>query len=326
MTGAAALAMQFLVLLVELLVLLFAVSALLALGVRRAGLARLQRWLGGSRLAGTVKGMGLGFVIPFCTYSAIPAFVGMIDARVRTATLAGFLAAAPLLDPLVVTVLLLLFGWQATLAYVAVTAALVFVLANVADLAHAERMLRPARRPATLRAGAEVSAGADRERGVDSHCGPDPDCRPDPYSDGRPWRGLRDEAATAATYAVTLVRGLLLPMVLAVTLAAAILGFVPEQLLARVAGPGNPLAVPAAALLGVPFYVSTESFLPIASALHANGMGVGAVFALVISAAGVNLPELTLLGRLMTPRLLVTYVAAIVGVAVAVGYLIPLLL
>jgi uncharacterized protein len=305
---------QFGVLLVELLVLLFVISSLLAVTVRRVGLGRLQRWLGGSRTTGALKGMGVGFVIPFCTYSAIPTLVAMIDARVRTATLAGFLLAAPLLDPLVLAVLLLLFGWQATLAYTVVTATAVLVLALLADALHAERHLRPARRHATVAAGpADPGSGAP------------PACE-DPFVDQQTWRGLGAEARAAGGYATRLVRGLALPMVLAVALAAAIVGLVPEQLLARLAGPDNPLAVPTAAALGAPFYVSTEAFLPVASALHAGGMGLGAVFALVISAAGVNLPELGLLSRLMDPQLLLAYAGAVVGAAVAAGYLIPLLL
>ena len=79
-------------------------------------------------------------------------------------------------------------------------------------------------------------------------------------------------------------------------------------------------------VLGAPFYVSTESFLPVAAALHTSGMGLGAVFALVISAAGVNLPELALLARLMRPSLLAAYVTAVVGMAITAGYLIPAIL
>lgn len=84
--------------------------------------------------------------------------------------------------------------------------------------------------------------------------------------------------------------------------------------------------MPAAAALGAPFYVSTEAFLPIAAGLHNSGMELGAVFALVISAAGVNLPELALLSRTMRPRLLAAYTAAVASSALAAGYLIPLLL
>lgn len=308
-----ALVTQFAVLFLELMVLLFLVSLALALAARRAGVARLQRWLGGSRLAGAAKGMGVGFFVPFCTYSAIPAFVGMVDARLRTATLAGFLLAAPLLDPLVLAVLLLLFGWQATLAYTLVTAATVLLLALLADTLHVERLLVHARRATRTPVAADLTdIGAA--------------CRPDPFNDQGPWRGLRTEARSAVAYARTMMRGLVLPMLLAVGAAAAIIGVVPEQFLARLAGPSNPMAVPTAAVLGAPFYVSAEAFLPIASAFHAGGMSIGAVFALVISAAGINLPELTLLSRLMRPALLAAYTTAVVILALAAGYLIPLLL
>lgn len=102
-------------------------------------------------------------------------------------------------------------------------------------------------------------------------------------------------------------------------------GSIKESDTPQFAGSDNPLAVPTAAVLGAPFYVSTEAFLPIASALHAGGMSIGAVFALVISAAGINLPELALLSRLMRPRLLTAYITAVVSLAIAAGYLIPLL-
>lgn len=302
------------ILLAELLVLLFAVSWALAMAARRVGLSRFQRWLGGSRLTGALKGMGVGFVVPFCTYSAIPAVVGMVDAGVRTATTAGFLLAAPLLDPLVLAVLVLLFGWPATLAYAAVTAAAVLAVALTADVLGAERLLRPTRQP-TAAAVAAAGSAAPAATG----------CAPDPFTDAAPWRGVRTEAPAAVTYAGGLVRQLALPMVLAVAVATAIVGFVPEQLLVRLAGPGNPLAVPTAAVLGAPVYVSTEAVLPIAAALHAGGMSLGAAFALVISAAGVNLPELALLSRLMQLRLLVAYTAAVLGAAIAAGYLVPLL-
>ncbi len=54
-------------------------------------------------------------------------------------------------------------------------------------------------------------------------------------------------------------------------------------------------------------------------------MTLGATFALVISAAGVNLPELGLLSRIVTPRLFTAYAVAVIAVAITAGYLIPLL-
>ena len=296
----------------ELTVLMLAVAALLAFGARRIGIARVRGWLGGGPLRGALKGIGFGLVTPFCTYSAIPVLVGMINARIQTATIAGFLLSSPLLDPLVVVVLLALFGWQATVAYVVVTAGTVLVAALVADAVRLERHLRPAS------VGAMGSPPGDATSDCEPVC-----ATSDPFSDETPWRGWRVEALPALRYAVSLVRGLAVPMVIAIAVAVAIVGYVPQDLVARWAGEDNPLAVPIAAFLGVPFYVSTAAFLPIASALHTGGMTLGAVFALVISAAGVNLPELSLLGRVLAPRLLAAYTLAIVGVAVAVGYLVP---
>ena len=161
---------------------------------------------------------------------------------------------------------------------------------------------------------------------VDPDRTPQIECSPtaiDPYTDPAPWRGWRPEARAAFAYSLDLTRGLAVPI--AVAVAVAIIGVVPEQLIARLAGPDNPAAVPTAALLGAPFYVSTEAFLPIAAALHERGMTLGATFALVISAAGVNLPELGLLSRIMTPRLLTAYAVAVIAVAITAGYLIPLL-
>ncbi|MCC5034932.1 permease [Streptomyces sp. WAC 00631] len=307
-------AVQFAVLLAELAVLMTAVAVLLALGARRIGVARLRERLGGGRLRGALKGILLGFVMPFCSYSAIPVVAGMVKARVQTATIAGFLLASPLLDPVVVAVLLALFGWQATLGYAVVTFAAVLPAALAADAARLERHLLPAR----VAAGRAAPPAGDRTADGAPVCG-----TPDPFGDETPWRGGRAEIRRALRYAMDLARSLAVPMMIAVGIATAIVGFVPQDLVARWAGSDNPLAVPVAALLGVPFYVSTEAFLPIASALESSGMALGAVFALVISAAGVNIPELGLLSRLLSPRLLAAYTLAVVGVAVAVGYLVP---
>jgi uncharacterized protein len=306
------LTLDFAVLLVEMLLLLIAVAAGLALFARRAGLERLQRWLGGGALLGAV------FVTPFCTYSAIPVVFAMADARVRAATMTGFLLSSPLLDPVVAGVLVLLFGWQATMAYVVITFFAVLGASLLADVVQADRHLRPA----LARSSGVAPAGSRaRKQSEPANCDvPSTDLFGDRTT---PWRGWSAEARAAFAYAIDLARGLALPLVAAVMVAVLIVGFVPTSLVSDLAGPDNPLAVPVAALLGAPFYVSTEAFLPVAAGLHQAGMGVGAVFALVISAAGVNVPELGLLSTLMPIRLLAGYTAAVLAIAVSVGYLVP---
>jgi uncharacterized membrane protein YraQ (UPF0718 family) len=313
------LAGEFGVLVTELLVLLVVVTALLGLTARRMGVARLQDWLGGGRIRGALKGTLLGLLTPFCTYTAIPVFAGMISARVRTATLASFLLGSPLTDPVIIVALVPLFGWKVAAVYTVTTSVCVFLIAIAADAAHLERHLRPPRSRTLVRTEVRPQHAIDAREYCDTDCA----IRPDPFTNPDAWGGLRIEGRTALRYALSQGRALVLPMIAAAAVAVALLGFTPQDLIARWAGPDNPLAIPAAALLGAPFYVSTEAFLPIAATLHSNGMGLGAVIALTVSAAGVNVPELALLSRMMTPRLLASYTLAILTVAIITGYLIP---
>ena len=309
-------AVAFGLLLGELVLLFLVVATAVAMAARRLGVSRLRQLLGGGRVVAAVKGIALGFVTPFCTYTAIPVLVAMLDAGVRTSAWVGFLLAAPVLDPLIFVAIGVIFSPLAALLYATVT----FVGALAAALA-AEAFGVRARRPdvrARRRKQAPVTA---------SHTGDDrgSPCGPDPFSAGVPWRGWPTEARDGMRYATGLIRGMLVPLGVAAAVAAAIVGLVPRDLLVAVAGPGDPLAVPVAAILGAPLYVSGEAFLPIAAALSRQGMSDGAVFALIIAGTGVNIPELALLGTVLPPRLLAALAAAIFIVATTTGYVISAL-
>jgi len=305
-------AAEFALLLGELLVLFLIVASAVALAARRLGAQRLRRLLGGSRGAGALKGIALGFATPFCTYSAIPVLAAMLDAGVRTSTWLGFLLAAPVLDPLIAVALGVIFGPRAALAYAVATFLAILTAATIADAAGLEQP--------------RARVGAQRVAHAPAPAEPDGCAMIDPLAGGPPWRGWRAETAHATRDAIALIRGMAVPLVVAVAFAVAIAGFVPADLIARVAGPSTPLAVPIAAVAGTPFYVSGEAFLPIAAALQDKGMSAGAVFALLIAGAGVNIPELGLLSRMLDLRLLVVLVAAIFAIATLAGYVIPALL
>lgn len=300
-------------LILELAALFLIVAGGVALTTRRLGLDRMRRLLGGTRLVGALKGVVLGFVTPFCTYSAIPALVAMFDTGVRTAAWVGFLLAAPVLDPLLAVALAVIFDPGVALAYTAITGTGVVAAAVLADIAGVRpRTGTSTRRRATAAPAPSVAADPCAVAS-----------RPDPMADRAPWRGWPAEARHAAAYATYLLRDMAVPVGIAAVAAVVIVGVVPEDLLVAVAGPGSPLAVPAAALIGAPFYVSGEAFLPIAAALRQQGMGDGALIALIISGTGVNLPELTVLSRLLEPRLLVALVAAVFMIACVAGVIIP---
>lgn len=277
----------------ELIVLFLIVSFVVALINRKLGPKRIQSWLAGGRVIGPLKGAALGALTPFCSCSTLPMLVGMLKAEVPFATAAAFLVASPLLNPIIIGAIGLLFGWKIAAGYALVTFSTTLIIAAAWDRLGLQRHLKKVR----------VEGASE-------------------YTE--PWAGLRAEAPGAWKQALTDFRPLMLPMLIGVTIGAVIYGGIPQSLLADIAGPGNPLAVPVAAIIGVPLYVRAEAALPIGLALTSAGVGLGPVFALVVGGAGASIPEVSMLSALFKPRLLIAFIGSILAVAIAGGYLIPL--
>jgi len=128
---------------VELLALFLGVSFVLNLLQRRLGNARLKTLMGASPLKAALRGIAVGFITPFCTYSAIPVLVALRQAGVTAAGYVAFVVAAPVLDPILFGALLIIVGWKAALIYLGVAFAAALGLALVAERVNLERFMKP---------------------------------------------------------------------------------------------------------------------------------------------------------------------------------------
>lgn len=305
-------------LIVELVALFFTVAFLVHLAQRWLGEDRLRRWMGGSPLVSALKGIGVGFVTPFCTYSAIPMLVGLRRAGVPAAGYVAFIVAAPVLDPILFGALVVIVGIQAALVYLAIAFTAALSLALAADRTGIERHLKPvsALVPAiSSRSPGPIGSIEDREKVegcTDASCAPRED---------QTWRGWRAEVREASGSALSLLRRLGPILLLGVAVGLVIELLVPADVVAAVAGDDSRFAIPVAAGLGTPLYFNTELFVPIADSLAAVGVGIGAIVALTIAGAGANLPEFVILSRLARARVLALFVGYVFAVAVAGGFL-----
>ncbi|MCL6611161.1 MAG: permease [Peptococcaceae bacterium] len=102
--------------------------------------------------------------------------------------------------------------------------------------------------------------------------------------------------------------------------------FVPEELVVKIAGTGNPFAIPVAALIGVPMYIRAETIIPISAVLLDKGMSMGAVMALVIGGAGASIPETIILASIFRRELVISFILAVLAVAILAGYFFDLVL
>lgn len=231
---------------------LFAVlTAATTLLVRRLGEDRLRRWMGGTAVTAPLKGLVVGAVTPFCSWSSVPVLLGLLRARVRVSAVAAFYLASPVLDPVLVVVLAVLFGVPVAAACTAILAAASLAGAVLAERRRLDRHVleRVAQRAAP--AGCDVPAGAEP-----------------------PWAGWRPEARGVVRAAAAQLRALLMPLAFASAVAVAVAGAVPRELVVDLAGPGRPLAVPTAAALGVPLYLPTEALAPLGWGLGSLGLDV----------------------------------------------------
>lgn len=283
---------------------------------RRIGEQRLRRWLGGSSFTAPLKGLAAGAITPFCSWSTIPVLVSLVRSRVPTATVAAFYLASPVLDPVLLVVLALLFGLPTAVGYGLVVTLVTVAAAVLAERSHIERHVRHSV-VGQSNGSRKPTSPLDVEAAGDCRAG---------WPTETPWQGWRSETGGAVAAARSQASHLLPPLAIASLLAVLVASQAPRDVVIGVAGNDQPTAVPAAALVGIPLYLPTETLAPLGWALRDAGVGTGAILALLVTAAGLSMPEFTLLASVVRVRLVVALVGVVAVTALGAGYLIPLLL
>lgn len=297
-------ALQFFVMIsLELVVLFVGITFLVSLILQYANPETVKRVLSGKRLGvGNLIGAAFGGVTPFCSCSAVPMLMGLLELGVPFGVAMSFLIASPLgiFNPVVLSLFGTLFGPTVMVAYVITTfvaAVLAGILLDALGLGSHVKKVR------IIAGGSGCCDSAEpivREKG---------------------WALFRVRVRVAARNAVGLFRQMVPFLIVGVAIGSVIYGFVPASFLAQVAGPENPLAVPVAAAIGVPMYVRTETMIPIGFALTQKGVSVGTFIALVIGGAGASIPELTMLAGIFKRRLWIAYLLTIFSIATLIGFL-----
>jgi uncharacterized membrane protein YraQ (UPF0718 family) len=110
-------------------------------------------------------------------------------------------------------------------------------------------------------------------------------------------------------------------LLLAFVLEALILAYVPQEAIAGVLGGSNPFAVPLAALVGAPLYMTEVAALPVVSGLLEGGMSPGAAIAFLIAGPATTVPAMAAVWALVRPRVFALYVGIVVVGAAVLGFL-----
>lgn len=313
---------------VELSVLFIGISLLVGVLQRNIPPSRVEALLSSTRRSSYLLAAGLGAITPFCSCSTIPVLKGLIRERAGFGPMMVFLFASPLLNPIVVALLLATFGVTLTAIYVLAAFLVALGAGWLLQTLGFERHVRSQSDNRMKSAGAAAVQPSDQIGccGAASEVTPTT-CVSEPASQETS-SCCSDSSATAGKGKYS---GLwreawadfieVLPyLLIGIAIGSVIYGFVPTGVLSQYAGPNNPLAIPVAAVIGVPLYIRAEAVIPLAAALMAKGVGAGTVMALIIGSAGASLTELILLRSLFQMKLIAAFVSIVFAMAIMAGY------
>jgi uncharacterized membrane protein YraQ (UPF0718 family) len=259
---------------------------------------RTRALLGGRREGiGNAAAAGLGVVTPFCSCSAVPAFIGFVAAGVPLGVTLSFLIASPLVNEVAVVMLYGLFGWKVAAVYIGAGLLIATTAGYVLGRLGVERWVEPFVFETRLH-GKVI----------------------DP-SQGLTWD---DRLAMGREEVVSVLRRIWPYLLVGIGLGAAIHGWVPADWFATHAA--GPLGVPLAVLLGVPLYSNAAGVVPLVEVLHDKGLPMGTVLAFMMSVVALSLPEMILLRRVLKPRLIAMFTAVVATSIILIGYLFNLAL
>jgi len=304
---------------VKVSILILGISWIMGLVRRSLPMARVRRWLTTptGRALGYPAAAAFGTVTPFCSCSSVPLFIGFVESGIPVGVTFAFLITSPLVNEIVFALFLASFGWKIATLY-AVSGVVLGVLGGLLlNVLRAERWLTPFARG--LRHDTEDNPATETK----SCCGAKDDgCTDEPTGCATKSSAVPVGLFTFATHeAWGIYRQIFAYLALALVLGAAIHGYLPEGFFAEYFRGEVWWHVPIAVLTGLPLYASANATVPILNTLVAKGVPLGTGMALIMSAVGVSLPELVLLKRVLTMRLLAWFTLIVSVGVVLIGYL-----
>ncbi|GAB4418680.1 MAG: permease [Thermodesulfovibrionales bacterium] len=241
---------------------------------------------------GNILAALLGVVTPFCSCSAVPLFIGFVEAGVPLGVTFSFLISSPMVNEVAVVLLWGLFGWKITAIYIG-TGLLVAIF------------------------GGFIIGKLKLEKWVEEYVYK--------FKTGQSMevenKTFKERLEYARWNTADILKRVWLFVIVAIGIGGFIHGYVPEDFLAQYAGKGNPFAVPIAVALGVPLYSNAAGVLPVVYALMEKGMSIGTVLAFMMAVTALSLPEMIILRKVLKIQLLAVFVGIMTITIIAVGYM-----
>jgi len=239
-----------------------------------------------NKYTGNIIASLLGIITPFCSCSAIPLFLGFIQAGVPLGTTFSFLVASPMINEVALVLLLGMFGWKVALMYIASGLIISIFSGIIIGKMKVENLVE-----------SFVYENKINENIV------------------LPKMTKKERLIYAKNYTLDILKKVFPYILIGIGIGAWIHGYVPADFLAKYAGSDKWYAVPLAVLIGIPLYSNAAGIIPLVSALTEKGVSMGTTLAFMMSVTALSLPEFMILKKVMKMKLILIF-AGIVGIGI----------
>jgi len=248
---------------------------------------------GKKTFTGNIMASMLGIVTPFCSCSAIPLFLGFVEAGVPLGVTFSFLIAAPMINEVAIVLLYGMFGWKVALIYISTGLFIAIFAGWVIGKLKLEKWIEPW--------VFETKVGQNN---------------------------MLDEKLKFNTRIISgydavkeIVGKVWLYVALGIAVGAGAHGYVPAEFMASLMGKDVWYAVPLSILIGIPLYSNAAGIIPIVSVLIEKGASLGTALAFMMSVIALSLPEIIILRKVLKLPLIVSFIAIVAIGIMIVGFL-----
>jgi uncharacterized protein len=264
---------------------------------------KVRSWLQGKRtFIGNILAALVGIITPFCSCSAVPLFIGFLEAGIPLGVTFSYLISAPMVNEVAMILLLGLFGFKVMLIYISFGVILAILAGYIIGRLKLEKWVEPF-------VWQFQKSHQEHEDELEVI-----------YF---PWKERFEQGWFQSS---EIFKSVWLYVVIGIAIGAGVHGYVPTTLVTEWAGVNNPLAVPIAVMIGVPLYANIAGVMPITEALVNKGMPMGTVLAFTMAVTALSLPEMVILRKVLSPKLLAIFIGIVTLGIVGIGYLFNMIL
>jgi uncharacterized membrane protein YraQ (UPF0718 family) len=238
-----------------------------------------------------------GILTPFCSCSAVPLFIGFLEAGIPLGITFTFLLASPLVNEVILIMIAGLFGLKVTLIYLVTGLSVAIITGYIIGRLQYERYLPPWL----------LNFKPENHLKI-----------PEKTFEARIDIAFNSVKEVTARIWIYVLAGIVIGSI--------INGYVPEEWLQSITKSNTWYTLPLVVLSGIPLYACSASVAPVAFALADKGIPLGTAMAFIMAVAGLSLPEFIMLRKVLSLRLILIFAGIVFLCILLTGYLFNVLM